>query len=408
MGKVGLSGTFFLEIPTRVLFGPGVIKELPQEMVRIAGEHANVLLITDKNIKKTGLIDKVTGILDTGKCNYEAFLREAAEPTYASMREIAKRGKDFDLIVGLGGGSCMDTAKAVAMLATNTGDASDYVYPEAKEIVNDPRPTILIPTTAGTGSEVTHESVIIEEKKGYRTKHFIKDRKIFSDVAIVDPELMTGLPPKITAATGMDALTHVSECLMSVNSHPMTELLELEAIQLISKYLRRAYYSGMDMEARCGVSLAALLGGCIITFPGGTWLVHCIAEHIGPRYNIPHGIACSIVLPHVMEFNLPACISKLSRFASAMDGNYNNVSARESAIKAVNSVFSLAQDIELPTTLKEVNVPKTDLAELVAFIVDDSQFTYGVPGNNPKKLTHDNMSAMFERMWEGHRLYENA
>ncbi len=407
MKNEGLLRAICCEVPTRVLFGPGVIKELPREMARIAGKNVNALLITDKNLKKIGLADKVIRPLDRENCKCNVFLRDTIEPTYAAVREATSKGKDFDFIIGFGGGSCMDTAKAVSMLATNPGDVSDYVYPDAKEIIYDTLPTILIPTTAGTGSEVTHESVIVEEKEGYRTKRFIKDRKIFSDVAIVDPELTVGMPPNITAATGMDALTHVSECLMSLNSHPLPELLEVEAIKLVSKYLRRAYYFATDIEARAGMSLAALLGGCVITFPGGTWLVHCIAEHIGPKYNVPHGIACAIILPYVMEFNLPACIPKLSRFASAMGENVNGLSTRESAIKSVNSVFALAQDIGLPTTLKQVNIPKAEIAGLTKFIVDESQFIYGVPDNNPKKLTYENVSALFERIWEGHRLYES-
>lgn len=202
----------------------------------------------------------------------------------------------------------------------------------------------------------------------------------------------------------MDALSHTAEAVMSKQANFISDALSLEAIRLVSRDLRKAYHAGENLEARSNIALAATLGGWVIGFPwigGPALLGHCVSEGISARYNIPHGEACGVILPYVYEFNLPNCIDKLSMIASAMDLNTSQLSPREAAISAIGATFTLLEDIELPTALKEYDVPKEDIPEIVDYIIEDRQHMYDLANYNPRKLTKKNLTEFFEKAWEG-------
>jgi alcohol dehydrogenase class IV len=392
--------SYEFENPKKIVFGIDAIEKIGREAKRFG---KNVFFVSDQNIEKLGLTEKVIKLLEKEGLKATTYMIPVSEPTAASTRAIAnviREGK-YDVVIGLGGGSVLDSAKLAAVMATNPGDVLEYcVGYGGKPVKNKTLPKILLPTTAGTGSEVSNTLVIIEGK--YKT--WITDNKILAEVAIVDPALTLSLPPRTTANTGMDALSHVGEAFMSLQSNPISDALSLEAIRLVAGYLRRAYYCGDDIEARWAMSHAAMIGGWVIGFPwigGPAILGHCIAEAMGSMYNLPHGLACALALPYVMEFNLPAIQERLKVFAIAMGENISGLPTREAAFKSVEAVIRLMKDLEMPISLKDVNIPKEHLHEFADYIINERQYMYDLPHLNPRKLTRENLNQLLEKMWEG-------
>jgi alcohol dehydrogenase class IV len=286
-------------------------------------------------------------------------------------------------------------------MATNPGDILEYcaTYGE-KAVKNKTLPKLLIPTSSGTGSEASNTLVIMEKK--YKT--WITDAKVLAEVALVDPALTVSMPQRITANTGMDALSHVVEGLISTMANPLSDALAIQATYLVAGYLRRAYHNGDDLEARWAMSMAAMIGGWIIGFPwigGPANLGHCIAEAMGPKYNIPHGLACALSLLGTLKFNLPAITEKLAIVARSMGSEVQDLSVQEAAQKSVLAVKELMEDLDMPTSLKELKVPKEDLPQFADYILKERQYMYDLPHYNPRKLTKQNLNKLLEDMWEG-------
>lgn len=392
--------SYEFENPQKIIFGIDAIEKVGDEAKRFG---KNVSFVSDQNIEKIGLAEKAVKSLEKEGLKVTTYMVPAREPTTASMRVIAnviREGK-YDVVVGLGGGSVLDSAKLAAVMATNPGDVLEYCAGYGgKKVKNKTLPKILIPTTAGTGSEVSNTLVIIEGK--YKT--WITDNKVLAEVAIVDPALTLSIPPRVTANTGMDALSHVVEAFMSLQSNPLSDALSMEAIRLVANYLRRAYYYGDDLEARWAMSQAAMIGGWVIGFPwigGPAILGHCIAEAMGSMYNLPHGLACALALPYVMEFNLPAIQERLKVIAITMGEDISGLPTREAAFKSVEAVIRLMKDLEMPISLKEVNIPKERLPEFADYIINERQYVYDLPHFNPRKLTKENLNELLGKMWEG-------
>ena len=309
--------------PPRMLFGEGAIEKIGEETKQIDERISRVQVITDSNIEKSGLLENLVNQLEKTDLECKTYICKPAEPTKKSILDTirAVRASRPDAVIGFGGGSCMDTAKIVAVMLTNSGDLEEYLAPNDKEIIKEPLPTIMIPTTSGTGSEASNTAVVIDEK-GRKT--WMTGSKLLGKSALIDPTLTLSLPPRQTAGAGMDALSHAAEAVMSKQANFISDALSLEAIRLVSCDLRKAYHAGENLEARSNIALAATLGGWVIGFPwigGPALLGHCVSEGISARYNIPHGEACGVILPYVYEFNLPNCIDKLSMIASAMNLN---------------------------------------------------------------------------------------
>jgi len=403
--KENLAITRLIEFqnPQKMILGVGAAERTGVEAKRL--DARKVFLVSDENIEKAGILATIFKSLEEKDLDVKLYKISAAEPNMDSANAVANavRQEKPDLIVGVGGGSCLDSAKIAATMATNPGGVEEYcarVKGEVKEVKNKTLPKILIPTTAGTGSEASNTLVIIEQE--YKT--WITDNKILAEVAIIDPALTVTLPAKMTAGTGIDALSHVMEALMSVQANPISDALSLEAVKLIFKSLRKAYHHGEDIEARWNMSLAATLGGWVIGFPwigGPATIGHCISEAVGSKYKIPHGVACGIALPYAMEYNLPLLIEKLAMVAAAMGEDTTGSTKRDASLMSIDATLRLMQDVEMPMCLREVGVPKEDLETLAEYITNERQYLYNLSTFNPRKLTLENVRQLLEKMWSG-------
>jgi alcohol dehydrogenase len=388
---------FAFDNPRRIIFGVGATRNVGQEAGKLG---RTALIVTDDSVEKAGLIGRVVEHLEKDKISSEIFRRDAKrEPSFESMNEAAEfiRQHHFEMIIGVGGGSVLDTSKIMAMAATNPGQIDAYMDLQSpSEIQKDRLPLILMPTTSGTGSEATPFAVAIDEKTAL--KCWAYSPKLLSNVSIIDPILTLSCPPKVTANSGMDALSQSIESVLAGGFSPLSEMIGLKAIRLISGSLSRSYHHGESLEARSDMSLGALMGGWVLGFPwsGGGILGHGIAETVGPKLGIPHGFACALALPYMMEFNLPAARDKLALIASAMGEDIRDLTRSEAATLAIQAVLELMEDIDLPSSLKQVT--STIDAPALAELVFKRRAFYAT---NPRKLTQENCLHVVEKMWEG-------
>src|SRR5512141_743575 len=294
------SGMFPFEFATadRILFGAGKLNELGKQ---IGGRAKRLLLVRGKS---SDAIPGVREILSASSIPFVEF-EVHGEPTVAVVREGVKAAADCDLVIGLGGGSVLDAGKAIAALVTNPGDIFDYleVIGNGQPLIDAPLPYFAIPTTAGTGSEVTRNAVL--ESTEQSVKVSLRSPAMLPRLALVDPELTYTLPPEITASSGLDALTQLIEPFVSVKANPMTDAICREGIRQAAKSLRRAFHNGTDKDAREGMALASLFGGLALA-NAGLGAAHGFAGPLGGMFPAPHGAVCAALLPHVMEVNLRA------------------------------------------------------------------------------------------------------
>jgi alcohol dehydrogenase class IV len=388
--------------PKRIIFATGAVQEfLGSEAKRLGGK--NIAVVTDKGVRKAGMADTAADLLKKENISVDVYDQISAEPTADSIRAAVKFGREgrYDVVVGVGGGAVMDTAKMVALCLTNPGDPMLYVNPAEDKSKESAKPKILIPTTSGTGSEASNFSVVIEGL--YKT--WAASTNLFADVAIVDPMMVTSCPPRQTAGSAMDALSHNTEALIDREANPLSDAQALEGAKLVFKYARRAYHTGDDLEARWNMAAAATLGGVVITYPwigGPAMLGHCTAEALGPRWNVPHGIACAVSLVYMLWFNLPACTEKLAYVAKQILGDeVYGLSQREAAYAFVKAVKNIMDDMEMPTSLKQLNIPSKELDDFAEYIYKERQHVYSLPRFNPRKLTPDNTKEFMHLMYEG-------
>jgi len=374
--------------PRRVLFGLEAADKIGEEVKAVGGRK--VLVVTDPTMVKLGYLSKIKDLLEKENFEIEAYDKVEADPhieTAEAVAELARKGK-FDVIVGLGGGSSMDMAKVASVAIRNPGPIKNYTGDE--QVEKRGPPIICLPTTSGTGSEVTPYAVFSEEGK----KRAIASHNIIPDIALVDPLFTVSMPPRITAGSGMDALSHAVESMLSLWSTPTTDALALEAIRIISRNLRTAYYNGRDIEARCYMALAATTSGLAFSGPRVVY-GHSIAQTFAPLHDVPHGVSCGMTLPYVMDFYVPAVPTKLAAIAQAMGNPTRGLTAREAAEKAVRSVYELAQDLDIPS-LQDVGVSQGELPSLAEACIRD----WPRP-NTPRKLTEKTALQIFKKMWKG-------
>jgi len=379
----------FQTVRKGLFFGLNSINRIGPELSELAGGGGKLLLVTDKGVRGAGIVDKVL----SGLRGFEVdiFDEVEAEPHIECAERAAAIAREggYRAVVGVGGGSSLDMAKVASIMATNPGKVADYLG--RGKLKRYGLPMVLVPTTAGTGSEVSPNAVVsLGETKGW-----ISDPRAFSDVSIVDPMLTLTMPPKVTASTGLDALTHAVECIMSLNSSPLDEAMDLAAIEMISKYLRIAYANGRDLRARYHMSLAATMAGMAIGIAGVVY-GHSIGYTLSTRYHLPHGTACGLALPYVMEYNAISCPEKLARVAEAMGVDARYLPQMEAALEGAKAVRALMEDVGLPTSLKELGAPKGDLPKLAAEMIEK----YPRP-NSPRQLTKESALKLYERIWEG-------
>ena len=330
--------------PAHTLIGGGSISEIPRFM-NSAGVH-KALVVTDKGLQKLGTVKLVTDVLDNNNVPYIVYDSVEPNPSVRIVNEAFDKYKqeNADFLVAVGGGSPIDVAKAVSILATNGGDIRDYcgVGKSAKPGA----PIVAINTTAGTGSEVTRAYVVTDEEK--KIKMVMVDNNCMAYLAIDDPDLMVGMPPALTAATGMDALTHAVEAFLCNVHTPFSDGAAIEAIRLVSKSLRRATDYGRDIQARTDMCWAEYLAGLAFS-NSGLGLVHAIAHQLGGMYHTPHGVANAILLPFVMEFNLPYRTARIARIGHAwFDDDTEGLTDIEAAKHAIENIRRLSKEIKIP------------------------------------------------------------
>ena len=383
---MNLLNSFTFELPTKIQYGIGATGDLADVIKNL--NAVKVLLVTDKGIVRSGLLDRIIDLLESNKLRWQVFDSVEANPKDYNVQQGAEVASHFgpDCLVALGGGSPIDCAKAIAVVARQGGAVRDYEGPN--KIGADVLPLIAIPTTAGTGSEVTFSSVITDS--GEKFKFSIKDPRIAPRVALVDPEMTVSMPPDLTASTGMDALTHAIEGFTANAAEPIADSAALYAIELITSNLRTALFDGSNLEARAGMLLGSLLAGIAFSH-SDVAAVHCVAEALGGKYDAPHGVCNAVVLPAVMAYNMEYCKERYARIAAAMGLFDENID--KAARRAVDAVQKLAVDVHLPA-FSTLGVQENDLEELAINSVKN-----GSNVDNPRPMSKEDYLSLFKTLF---------
>ncbi len=379
--------TLFRTTP-RIVMGPGAIGQIGQETSNLSGKK--VLIVTDKGLIGAGLIQPVEKSLKESRIKYAVFDAVKPDPRYEVVAECLEQvhREKTDLIIGIGGGSPIDIAKTSAIMATNKGDIAEYF---GIDLVPKPGlPTIMVPTTAGTGSEVTPIAILSDE--GEKLKKGVVSPYLFPAVALLDPELTLGLPPQITAATGMDALIHAIEAYTSVNATDMTDILAFCAMELLYHNIRTAYANGNNLGARSKMLEGSLLAGMAFANAGVT-AVHAFAYPIGAEFHIPHGVANTLMLPHVMRFNILGNVGKFSEIAEAFCLFTEGLDELTAAEISVDAIERLAEDLRVPKHLTEFGITEGDLSRLAEGVMKVTRLL----ANNPRILTLEHAKEIYKR-----------
>lgn len=370
--------------PGRIIYGPGAVEKIGPEAAAF-GKRAFV--VTGKNsAKKTGLLDQVTAILETAGLHVTVFPEVESDPSVDTVEKGVRIAREagIDVIVALGGGSPLDAAKGISMMLTNPGVLTDY---EGKQPALAGIPIIAVPTTAGTGSEVTRYTVITDTKR--KVKMLIGSPHMIPRVAVLDPLLTVTMPPHVTAATGMDALTHAIEAYISKAAQPATDLQALSAIRLISQNLIKAVLNGDNLEARSQMQLGQMQAG--LAFGNASVaLVHAMSRPLGAYFGVPHGLANALLLPPVMAFNRPACPEKFRDIAIAMGEDVEGLPLREASYLAVGVLEQLFNETELPGSLQEVGVTGDSIPQLAQEASRSGSVLF-----NPRKPSLEEISALY-------------
>lgn len=376
-------------IPPVLIFGLGASEGVGEESRKLGVEKG--LIITDEVLIKLGILDNIKRALTQAKVQFTIYSGVFTEPTVGFVQEGLKTYKEngCDFLLAVGGGSAIDTAKAIAVMVTNAGSIEDYQG--LNKIPKEGVPLIAIPTTAGTGSEVTRYTIITDTKRD--VKMLITSPFLLPQRAIVDPLLTLSMPRGLTAATGIDALTHAIEAYVSVKAQPMSDIFCLSAIELISGNLRRAWSNGNNIEAREKTMLGALQAG--IAFSNSSVaLVHGMSRPIGAYFHVAHGVSNAALLGVVTEFSLIGNPVRYARIAQAMGENVEQVTVLEAADLAAKSIKRLVKDIKIPS-LQELSVDKEKLDKLASQMAEDA-IASGSPANNPRQATKEEIIELYK------------
>ena len=380
-----MSYAFFM--PNISLMGPGCVKKIADEITSRGLKKA--LIVCGKRSSKSEEFKGVTDLLEESKIEYVVYPGSIPNPTVKSVMdgvEILKEN-DCDFVISYGGGSPHDCAKGIALVATNGGNIKDY---EGINKSSKPQlPLISINTTAGTASEMTVFSIITDEER--HVKMAIVDKNVTPILAVNDPELMVSMPKSLTAATGMDALTHAVEAYVSTAATPVTDACAQKAIELINGHLRDAVKDGNNMEARDMMAYAEYLAGMAFN-SASLGYVHAIAHQLGGFYDLPHGVCNAILLPEVQVFNSQVCSAKLKDIAKFMGVDTTNMSDEEGAKACVQAIRELSKDVEIPAGLNELGVKEEDFDTLADNALKDA---CGL--TNPVKATHQDVKDILKR-----------
>ena len=371
----------------RILFGPGSIERLGPEAQLLKAKK--ILIITDQGVIQAGLLEGVEKSLQSVNLPFVIFNGVEPDPRIEVVEKSVDKAKKegIDLIIGFGGGSSLDIAKVTSIMITNTGKIDSFF---GIDLVPNPGvPVILIPTTAGTGSEVTPIAILSDTKE--KLKKGIVSPTLFPEVAILDPKLTIGLPPSVTAFTGMDALTHAIESYYSINATDLSDLLAFRAMELLSKNLRMAYAQGENLAARSCVLEGSLLAG-IAFANAGVGAVHAFAYPLGGEFHLAHGLINTLMLPYVMRYNIMGCPHKFAQMAKAFGEKVERISELVGAEIAVRFIERLSDDIRVPRRFRDVVIPEDAIPRLAEAAMKVTRLL----ANNPRKVTLEDAVAIYK------------
>jgi len=363
------------KIANKLITGKGSLNQLKEEVTRL--NVTNPLIITDEILQNTGVVSLVENELIG--LTYGIYNRVQPEPEIKLILDCAAeiRKGNYDGVIAVGGGSAIDIAKSAAVVVTNDVEINSLFGTNL--VKNKGIPIIAIPTTAGTGSEVTNIAILSDNEE--QLKKGIVSPYLLPDVAIVSPEMTLTMPPSVTAASGIDALVHAIEAYISVNATPITDALAIGAMKMIAKYLPKAYTNPNHLEARENMATASLMAGMAFG-NAGVGAVHALAYPVGGRFHIAHGVSNALLLPYVMEWNKISNLEKFRDIAEALGENTQGMSDFEAADKAIEAMVRINQAVDIPKGLKEFNIPESALTELA----EDAMKVTRLLANNPRKL----------------------
>lgn len=380
-------------IPSSVFYGQNSLSQLGDQ---VKANGRKVLLISDRIIEKIGHVKTCQNILEEIDISYISYLDVNTEPTDLHVEEALQLclKEQCDVIVAIGGGSCIDAAKAVAVLTTNGGYIGDYMGGKSP-IEKNPIPLIAIPTTAGTGSEVTNATVITNTREDI--KMMIKHPAFLPTVAIVDPMLTTSTPSTVTAATGIDALCHAIEAYISRLSQPLTDTLALSAIEAILNNIKVAYEDGENIAARQQMSIASMQAGIAFSNASVT-LVHGMSRPIGALFHVPHGVSNAMLLPGVLEFTKESTIDKLATIGRMISPTSTTLTDKELADIAINKIKQLCWELNIPN-MKTWGIDEQKFQQVLDKMATDA-IASGSPANNPKVPTKQEIVDLYNYCYD--------
>ena len=372
--------------PSRILSGVGCFQNLAEEVKRLGGQR--VLLVTDPGIVKIGLAERTINMLKSGDLAVDIFDKVEPDPRCEITMDAAAKAREFkaDTIVSVGGGSPLDVAKVAAVLAVTNKDVRELVG--INKVEKPGLRTVLIPTTAGTGSEVTNIAILSDEIA--HLKVGVVSPYLIAHTVLLDPELTVGLPPSATAATGVDALIHAVEAYTSVHATPLTDMYAEAAIKLIAPNLRTAWCRGDRLESREAMLTGAFYAGLAFA-NAGVGAVHAFAYPIGAEFHIPHGIANAIMLLPVLQVNIPGNVERFAKVAAMLGEDISGCSPVEAAKKCVNSLDCLFEDLNVPRHLREFGVKEENIPALSEAVLKVTRLL----NNNPRRIGYDDAVSIY-------------
>ncbi|WP_408009313.1 iron-containing alcohol dehydrogenase [Pseudalkalibacillus sp. A8] len=379
--------------PLKLITGEGSVKHVADIVHKFNAEK--VMIFADPVVVEVGLSKGVEEVLQREGIEYSLYTEVEPEPPLNIGDQAVNAVREFsaDLVIGIGGGSCLDITKAASVLAKNEGTVREYLnLSGTKTLSSRGLPKVLIPTTAGTGAEITDIAVFsLEETKDVITHEFL-----LADVAIIDPELTYTLPSRVTASSGVDALTHAIEAYISVNATDLTDALALEAIRKIKRNLRTAVWHGSDKAARREMAWGSMIAG-LSFYNAGVSGVHALAYPLGGLFKIPHGESNAVLLPYVFDYIWPACLPKMKVLAREFGLPTEGKSDRESAVSVVKALQDLVKDVGLPTTLQDYGIKESDLDTLAKNGIEQKRLLV----RSPKKYTLESTREVYEAAFKG-------
>lgn len=374
-----------------IIMGNGSVEIIGKKLKEFQAKE--VIIITDEAIQKAGIVNKVVNYIEKEGVGVVVNTGCLPEPSFELLERLNRNiEKKYDVYIGLGGGSVLDIAKMLAVMKTNPSNTKSFVG--INLLPNKGKPTIMIPTTSGTGSEVTFNAIFTDEVDN--VKKGIVSPYLLPDVAILDPELTVTCPPGITAATGMDAFVHAVESFTSKNANSITDSMAIHAVKLIYKALPKAVNKGDDIEARENMAMGSLLAGMAFS-NAGVGAVHALAYPLGGKFKVPHGIANSVLLPYVLKFNITSVTDKFALIAEAIGKNIEGLTDVQAAEKMIKLIVDLIKSIGIPDNIKQFGVSESDIPKMA----EEASKIDRLLRNNPRELSLDEIELIYYNAYAG-------